>query len=127
MVRPAQIELPKDRPADLPLPDLHAPIIGVSTDSRSIRKGQMFIALRGENFDGHKFIADAVKGGAPIVVVEDEIGVEKGTELGAFEMGSTVILLFEPGRAALLERVVEGARVRVGEPVGGPPAAASEH
>jgi phosphatidylserine decarboxylase len=55
------------------------------------------------------------------------IPVEKGTELGAFEMGSTVILLFEPGRAALLESVVQGARVRVGEPVGGPPAAASEH
>ena len=49
------------------------------------------------------------------------IPVEKGQELGAFEMGSTVILLFEPGRAALLETVVEGARVRVGEPLGGPP------
>jgi len=51
------------------------------------------------------------------------IPVEKGQELGAFEMGSTVILLFEPGRAALLETVVEGARVRLGEPLGGPPAA----
>ncbi len=41
-------------------------------------------------------------------------------ELDAFEMGSTVILLFEPGRAALLDPVKEGARVRVGEPLGGP-------
>jgi phosphatidylserine decarboxylase len=49
------------------------------------------------------------------------ISVEKGQELGAFEMGSTVILLFEPGRAALLDRVREGAPVRVGEPLGGPP------
>lgn len=97
MVRPAQIELPKDRPADLPLPDLHAPIIGVSTDSRTIRKGQMFIALRGENFDGHKFIADAVKGGAPIIVVEDEIGVAKGTELG----GCGVLRVADTGKALL--------------------------
>ncbi len=50
------------------------------------------------------------------------IPVEKGGELGAFEMGSTVILLFEPGRAALSPVVAEGARVRVGEPLGGPAA-----
>ena len=47
----------------------------------------------------------------------DPIPVEKGAELGAFEMGSTVILLFEPGRAAL--RLAPGQRVRVGEPIGG--------
>jgi len=44
--------------------------------------------------------------------------VEKGAELGAFEMGSTVILLFEPGRVALASRLVPGERVRVGEPIG---------
>ncbi len=47
------------------------------------------------------------------------IPVEKGQELGAFEMGSTVILLAEPGRAALHADLVEGKRVRVGEPIGG--------
>jgi len=47
----------------------------------------------------------------------DPITVEKGAELGAFEMGSTVILLFERGRAAL--RLSPGQRVRVGEPIGG--------
>jgi phosphatidylserine decarboxylase len=49
--------------------------------------------------------------------------VEKGQELGAFEMGSTVILAFEPGRVALDERVAPGARLRVGERIAGPPAA----
>jgi phosphatidylserine decarboxylase len=44
--------------------------------------------------------------------------VEKGGELGAFEMGSTVILLFEPGRVRLEARLVPGARVRVGEAIG---------
>ena len=48
--------------------------------------------------------------------------VAKGGELGAFEMGSTVILLFERGRVALRPEVVSGARVRVGMPIGGPPA-----
>jgi phosphatidylserine decarboxylase len=46
--------------------------------------------------------------------------VEKGAELGAFEMGSTVILVFAPGRVKLDARLVPGARVRVGEPIGGP-------
>ncbi len=48
------------------------------------------------------------------------IPVEKGQELGAFEMGSTVILLLEGGRAALRPDLAEGARVRVGEAIGGP-------
>jgi phosphatidylserine decarboxylase len=46
------------------------------------------------------------------------VPVEKGQELGAFEMGSTVILLFEPGKVRLAERLVQGARVRVGEAIG---------
>lgn len=51
---------------------------------------------------------------------ETPITVEKGQELGAFEMGSTVIVLFEPGRVRLDPRLVPGARVRVGEEIGGP-------
>ena len=43
--------------------------------------------------------------------------VEKGQKLGAFEMGSTVILAFEPGKVALDARIVPGARVRVGEQI----------
>ncbi|GEJ57187.1 archaetidylserine decarboxylase [Anaeromyxobacter diazotrophicus] len=50
--------------------------------------------------------------------------VEKGQELGAFEMGSTVILLLERGRAALRPGLAEGTRVRVGEAIGGPAASA---
>jgi phosphatidylserine decarboxylase len=46
--------------------------------------------------------------------------VEKGAELGAFEMGSTVILVFEPGRVRLDARLQPGARVKVGEVIGGP-------
>jgi phosphatidylserine decarboxylase len=50
------------------------------------------------------------------------IPVEKGQELGAFEMGSTVIVLGQPGRVELHGELREGARVRVGEPIGGRPA-----
>jgi UDP-N-acetylmuramoyl-tripeptide--D-alanyl-D-alanine ligase len=37
---------------------------GVSTDSRNIKKGELFIPLIGERFNGHKFIVPAVKKGA---------------------------------------------------------------
>ncbi len=48
------------------------------------------------------------------------IPVTKGQELGAFEMGSTVILAFEPGKVAFRPELAPGARVRVGEAIGGP-------
>jgi UDP-N-acetylmuramoyl-tripeptide--D-alanyl-D-alanine ligase len=43
---------------------------GVSTDSRTIERGQLFIALRGERFDGHAWAAAAAARGAAGVVVE---------------------------------------------------------
>lgn len=42
---------------------------GVSTDTRTIKPGDIFIALVGENFDGHKFIGQAVAKGAAGVIV----------------------------------------------------------
>jgi phosphatidylserine decarboxylase len=49
---------------------------------------------------------------------ETPLPAEKGQELGAFEMGSTVIVLFERDRVRLDPRLVPGARVRVGEELG---------
>lgn len=46
---------------------LHGPdaeVFGVSTDTRSIGKGALFIALDGENFDGHMFVSAARSQGA---------------------------------------------------------------
>lgn len=43
---------------------------GVSTDTRTIKKGEVFFALKGPNFDGHAFIKDAYRKGAIGVVVE---------------------------------------------------------
>ena len=36
----------------------------ISTDSRTLQRGELFVALRGENFDGHKFVEAAAKAGA---------------------------------------------------------------
>ncbi|HME89265.1 MAG TPA: UDP-N-acetylmuramoyl-tripeptide--D-alanyl-D-alanine ligase [Chthoniobacterales bacterium] len=42
----------------------------ISTDSRTIKKGELFVALRGENFDGHKFVEDVAKSGAAGAIVD---------------------------------------------------------
>lgn len=43
---------------------------GVGIDSRSIGPGQLFVALRGERFDGHAFVGDALAHGAIAAIVE---------------------------------------------------------
>jgi phosphatidylserine decarboxylase len=47
-----------------------------------------------------------------------DVLLDKGAELGRFNMGSTVILLFQPGRARLSAALAAGASVRVGECLG---------
>ncbi|WP_298726931.1 UDP-N-acetylmuramoylalanyl-D-glutamyl-2,6-diaminopimelate--D-alanyl-D-alanine ligase [uncultured Ferrovibrio sp.] len=43
---------------------------GVSIDSRSVAFGDLFVALRGPNFDGHVFVADALAKGAAAAMVD---------------------------------------------------------
>jgi UDP-N-acetylmuramoyl-tripeptide--D-alanyl-D-alanine ligase len=42
---------------------------GVSIDSRSIQKGELFVALQGEHFDGHEFVPQALKAGGTAALV----------------------------------------------------------
>jgi UDP-N-acetylmuramoyl-tripeptide--D-alanyl-D-alanine ligase len=42
----------------------------VSTDSRTIKRGELFVALRGENFDGHNFIEATARAGAVGAIVD---------------------------------------------------------
>lgn len=46
---------------------------GIKIDSRKISKGDLFIAIKGQNMDGHNYIDEAVKNGAVAVVLEKEI------------------------------------------------------
>lgn len=49
-------------------------IQGFSTDSRSIQPGELFIPLRGEKFDGHDYLTQAVARGAAACLSEEIIG-----------------------------------------------------
>lgn len=48
----------------------------VSTDTRKIESGTIFFALKGENFNGNKFAAQALQLGASMVVADEETGIE---------------------------------------------------
>ena len=48
-------------------------IQSVSTDSRNITQGDLFIALKGPNFDGHQFAADVIAKGAVALIVEQQL------------------------------------------------------
>lgn len=43
---------------------------GITTDTRSITPGEVFVALRGEQFDGHQFVTTAFKKGAIAAIVD---------------------------------------------------------
>jgi len=44
-------------------------VLGVSTDSRTVQAGDLFVALAGDRFDGHEYLADAAAKGAAAVMV----------------------------------------------------------
>lgn len=48
----------------------------VSIDSRTIKPGELFIAIKGENFDGHHFVQEAEKKGAIAVLVSNAVDVK---------------------------------------------------
>ncbi|MGI4847605.1 MAG: UDP-N-acetylmuramoyl-tripeptide--D-alanyl-D-alanine ligase [Janthinobacterium lividum] len=69
---------------------------GVCTGSRDVVAGNLFVALRGERFDGHDFIADAVARGAAAVVVEK---LPAGLNIPALIVPDTLAALGQIGAA----------------------------
>ncbi|MBE3076471.1 MAG: UDP-N-acetylmuramoyl-tripeptide--D-alanyl-D-alanine ligase [Actinobacteria bacterium] len=51
------------------LPRGSRPVSSITTDTRKIKKGDVFVALRGERFDGHDYLESAVRDGASAVIV----------------------------------------------------------
>ena len=69
---------------------------GMSIDSRTVKSGELFIALRGARFDGHQFVGEAMEKGGEGVVVENK-SLDQG---GPFDSrGKTVIAVEDTLRA----------------------------
>jgi UDP-N-acetylmuramoyl-tripeptide--D-alanyl-D-alanine ligase len=67
-------------------------IKSITTDTRKIAKGDVFLALKGERFDGHDYLRDAVRDGASALIVSR---VPKLNTLGVplYEVGDTLVAL----------------------------------
>jgi UDP-N-acetylmuramoyl-tripeptide--D-alanyl-D-alanine ligase len=78
----------------------------VWTDSRTVQPGDLFLALPGERFDGHDFVAEALARGADGVVVSREVAVEESTRI--YPVDDTLLAL---GRLARHRRRALKARV----------------
>lgn len=70
----------------------------LSTDSRKVSRGQLFIALRGDFFDGHTYLADVAKRGAVAAVVEE---IQPDIDIPQLCVADTRIAL---GQIALINR-----------------------
>jgi len=51
-------------------------VVGYSTDTRTVARGDVYFCLRGDNFDGHDFAQDAIDKGASAVVCEKDLQVD---------------------------------------------------
>lgn len=61
---PLTLSLFGDTPASIPL-------IGVSIDTRTLKPGELFAAVRGDRFDGHDFMAQAAAAGCAAILAEE--------------------------------------------------------
>ncbi len=70
--------------------DLRRTVTGVTTDTRAVRPGELFVALEGETFDGHNFASQAIEKGAIAAIVRK--GVFSETDyLPRIEVADTLL------------------------------------
>lgn len=92
--------------------DRNAAVTGVSTDSRTVAKGDIFFPLKGENFDAHQFLPQVFLSGCDTVIVARELeeveesikeAFEKESEPGCIDRKKLNIIKVNDTTAALQE------------------------
>lgn len=74
--------------------------LGLSTDSRTCRAGEIFIALRGEKFDGHQFAATILTSGALAAIVDQSwFAAQAGAPENLLVVEDTLLALQQIGQA----------------------------
>jgi UDP-N-acetylmuramoyl-tripeptide--D-alanyl-D-alanine ligase len=87
IIKPIRGQLISGRPGSI--------LSGISTDSREIAPGQLFLALRGERYDGRDFVENAIEKGASCIVME------KGAPLKESANSDCAIITVEDSLRAL--------------------------
>lgn len=93
---------------------VRARIRRVCTDSREVGRGDLFVALKGERFDGLRFVGTALARGAVCAVVQDRPG---GTAVAKPGGGSGPLLLEVPDPLLALQQLAAHHRSRFAIPV----------
>lgn len=75
-------------------------VVGISIDSRTVLPGELFIALRGPNHDGHRFVSAALDRGAACLV--DNVSAKLADTAPLIKVEDTMAALNALGRAARL-------------------------
>ena len=57
--------------------NLEMDITGIAHDSRKVKEGYAFVAIKGYETDGHKYIKQAIENGAKVIVIEDTTAIKK--------------------------------------------------
>ena len=84
------------------VPDRAVPVANISrvtTDSRAVGVGDLFVAIRGERFDGHDFVNNALAAGAMAAVVRNDY--ERVVPAGAADAASGLLIRVDDPIAAL--------------------------
>ncbi|HAC64952.1 MAG TPA: UDP-N-acetylmuramoyl-tripeptide--D-alanyl-D-alanine ligase [Cyanothece sp. UBA12306] len=68
----------------------HFLVNGVNTDSRCIKSGEIFIALKGNNFDGHNHVEDAINKGAICLIVDHYVSVKSTKQIPQLQVKNTL-------------------------------------
>ena len=76
---------------ELPAPGATAPFSAVVIDSREAQPGSLFVALRGERTDGHRYVDDAVSRGATGLLVSQPVDAAAGVDV--FSVDDTLAAL----------------------------------
>ncbi|MEB3121116.1 MAG: UDP-N-acetylmuramoyl-tripeptide--D-alanyl-D-alanine ligase [Snowella sp.] len=63
----------------------------VATDSRSLGAGDIFVALRGENFDGHEFAQTAIEQGAIALIVDHPVEINSDSKIPQLVVSDTLV------------------------------------
>ncbi len=75
-----------------------AAVKGISTDTRNLKPGDLFVALKGPTYDGHDFLGDAVRRGAAGLVVSQPIPEELLPDTWVIQVGDTLTALGDLAR-----------------------------
>ncbi|NPB09783.1 MAG: UDP-N-acetylmuramoyl-tripeptide--D-alanyl-D-alanine ligase [Thermodesulfobacteria bacterium] len=92
--------------------DMNIPFSGVSHDSRTIKPGELFVAIRGPRYDGHRFVLDAFSRGAKGALVE-----YWPEDINIFELHRALSIIKVPDTRRALEDLAAYWRKQLGAKV----------